>query len=130
MDEYINDESSSASDEAERFSMIGSVDEEALPSAKMRGKQKVRQYLPSRWDVMASAMTLLCIVTLEMSLAAAAAAPSLWPAGLHSCFDTREATVQPPRSLKSISPPILYPGMEGSFAKYTLTKRLPAVVER
>jgi len=54
----------------------------------------------------------------------------MWPAGRHVTFDNREATLLPPPHLKTLSPEILDPGKEGSFAKYTLNKRLPAVVER
>uniref|UniRef100_A0A6U4MP20 Sugar phosphate phosphatase n=2 Tax=Hemiselmis andersenii TaxID=464988 RepID=A0A6U4MP20_HEMAN len=46
----------------------------------------------------------------------------------HSFFDPLEPCLSPPPALSRLDPPILDPTK--GFAKYTLTKRLPAVIER
>jgi len=48
----------------------------------------------------------------------------------HTFFDPSERTVSPPPALERLNPPLLDPKKEGSFARHTLTTRLPAVCMR
>jgi len=58
------------------------------------------------------------------------AARDLYSAGWkhHSFFDPLEPSLSPPPALSRLNPAVLDPTK--GFAKYTLTKRLPAVIER